>query len=95
MEKHDKVDVHIRADTNETPKSEETHVQQFDQLFDYDIITPRFSRKLGNCRAFWYKRGSPIITIGPDCNIVNREILCHLFDNRYYSISILFGVYFC
>ena len=72
----EKVEVQIRADTTASTQNDK-QIQQFDQLFDLDIITSKHPTKLGNCKAYWYdKKGNPFITIGPDCKHIIRDVLC-------------------
>jgi hypothetical protein len=88
----EKVEVQIRADAT-TPNTSSDKQQQFDQLFDLDIITSKYPRKLGNCRAFWYdKKGTPRITIGPDCKPISRAVLRWPFLNYECPVSLICNV---
>ena len=60
----EKVDVQVR---NDLDKTEQKSLQTFDVLFDDDIISTKYPRKLGNCNAYLYRKGEPYFTVGPDC----------------------------
>jgi hypothetical protein len=89
----EKVEVQIRGDTTAPTTSSDKQTQQFDQLFDLDIITSKHPRKLGNCKAFWYdKKGTPRITVGPDCTPISRAVLRRPFFNHVCSVSLICNV---
>ena len=47
------------------------NVKPFEMVYIDDIVE-KVSHKIGNCYAFWYKNGEPLITIGPHCYCIKQ-----------------------
>ena len=71
----------------ETNSSSDSGTQVFFNIKESNLNGFTYEKK-GNFTIFYYRKGKPLLMIGPQCNIqlfIIRELLCNYNSKYYYS----------